>query len=133
MTKQELIEMCLALPGTYEDYPFDELPGTNATAVMRHAGNRRSFALIMYHNGTLYLNLKCDPLEADLLRSLYAGVIPGYHMNKVHWNTVVMGADVPDDEIRRQIEMSYDLTRPRARQRGNLQAETVIARGAATE
>lgn len=113
MTKQELIDMCLQLPGVYEDYPFDELPGPDATAVMRHMGNRRSFALIMRHAGQLYLNLKCDPLEADLLRTLYAGVIPGYHMNKQHWNTVVMDSDVPDDEIARQIEMSYDLTRPK--------------------
>lgn len=113
MTRQELIEYCLSLPAAYEDYPFSELPGDGATAVMRHSGSRRSFALIMEHDGALYLNLKCDPLEADLLRQLFAGVIPGYHMNKTHWNTIVMGSDVPEEEIRRQIQNSFDLTKPR--------------------
>lgn len=112
MTKQELIEYCLTLPGAYEDYPFDEFPGDHATAVIRHRGNRRSFALIMEHSGQLYLNLKCAPAEADFLRCVFKGVIPGYHMNKEHWNTVVMGSDVPEDEILRQINGSYNLIRP---------------------
>lgn len=117
MTRQALIDHCLTLPGAYEDYPFDALPGEGATAVLRHRGNRRSFALIMEHQGQLYLNLKCDPLEADLLRQLFRGVIPGYHMNKTHWNTIVMGADVPEAEIKRQIEASFDLTRPKVKKR----------------
>lgn len=113
MTRQEIIEFCLSLPGAYEDYPFDELPGDGATAVMRHLSNKKSFALIMEHEGKLYLNLKCDPAEADFLRQVYTGVIPGYHMNKHHWNTVIMGSDVPADEIKRQITNSYDLIRPK--------------------
>lgn len=111
MTKRELIEYCLTLPGAYEDYPFDELPGDKATVTLRHMGNRKIFALILEHNGQLYLNLKCSPLEADLLRQLYRGVIPGYHMNKTHWNTLVMDSDVPEEEIKRQIGSSYDLVR----------------------
>lgn len=115
MTKQELIDYCLTLPGAFEDYPFDELPGDKATAAMRHRGNQKIFALILEHEGQLYLNLKCDPMEADLLRQLFQGVIPGYHMNKTHWNTLVMGSDVPEAEIRRQIDASYDLVRPKVR------------------
>ena len=115
MTRQDIIGYCLTFPGAYEDYPFDEVADDNATTVMRHKGNKKSFALIMRHNGELYLNLKCEPLEADFLRQIYKGVIPGFHMNKTHWNTIVIGSDVPKEEIKRQIRMSYDLIRPKVR------------------
>lgn len=107
----------MTLPQAYEDYPFDEIADDNATAVMRHGTNKRSFALIMRHKGELYLNLKCDPLEADFLRQVFKGIIPAYHMNKTHWNTIIIGADVPEDEIKRQIEMSYDLIKPKMQKR----------------
>ena len=115
--KQSLIDFCLTLSGTYEDYPFDDVIDENACTVMRHRQNKKSFALIMRHSDELYLNLKCDPLEADFLRSVYKSVIPGWHMNKTHWNTVIMGGDVPDDEIQRMIESSYDLTKPKVRRK----------------
>ena len=114
-TRREIIEYCMTFPAVYEDYPFDEAADENATTVMRHGANKKSFALIMRHKGELYLNLKCDPLEADFLRKIYKSVIPGYHMNKTHWNTIVIGGDVPDEEIKRQIGMSYDLIRPKTR------------------
>ena len=56
MNRRELIDLCLTYPDAYEDYPFDPLPDENATAVIRHKKNRRSFALILRHNGMLYLN-----------------------------------------------------------------------------
>ena len=117
MTRCELIDLCLTLPHAYEDYPFDEVADDSATAVMRHGVNKKSFALILRHEGELYLNLKCELMEADFLRQIYKGVIPGYHMNKTHWNTIIIGSDVPDEEIRRQIGMSYDLVKPKARKR----------------
>jgi predicted DNA-binding protein (MmcQ/YjbR family) len=116
-TRRELIDYCLTFPFAYEDYPFDELVDENATTVMRHRANKKSFALIMHHNGKLFLNLKCDPLEADFLRQAFEGVIPGWHMNKEHWNSVIIGADVPDEEIKRQIGNSYDLIKPKVRMR----------------
>jgi predicted DNA-binding protein (MmcQ/YjbR family) len=81
-TRQELIDCCLTFPAAYEDYPFDEVADENATTVMRHKANKKSFALIMRHHGKLYLNLKCEPLEADFLRQAFEGIIPGYHINK---------------------------------------------------
>ncbi len=54
-------------------------------------------------------NLKCDPDEAVMLRDIFEGVSPGYHMNKRHWNTISLDADVPDGEIERMIEASYRL------------------------
>lgn len=118
ITRSELITYCLTFPHAYEDYPFDEVAGDdNTTAVLRHRTNKKSFALIMRHKGNLYLNLKCDPMEADFLRQIYKSVIPGYHMNKTHWNTIVIGGDVPDEETKRQIGMSYDLVKPKVRKR----------------
>lgn len=120
ISRKQLIEYCLTLPQAYEDYPFDEIADDNATTVMRHGANKKSFALIMRHKGELYLNLKCEPLEADFLRQMYEGVIPGYHMNKTHWNTIIIGGDVPDEEIRRQIDTSYGLVKPKAQKRRRL-------------
>jgi len=56
-------------------------------------------------------------MEADFLRQAFIDVTPGYHMNKTHWNTVYIGGDVPDNELRRMIEKSYDLIKPKARKR----------------
>ena len=117
MTRREIIDYCLTLPGAYEDYPFNEVVDETATTVMRHSGNTKSFALIMRHGNALYLNLKCDPFEADMLRQIYTDVIPGYHMNKRHWNTIIVGGDVPAPVIRQMIDVSYDLIRPRKRRK----------------
>lgn len=111
MNRREWIDYCLTLPDVYEDYPFDDPSDPHAWTVMRHRQNRKSFALIFERNG-LCLNLKCDPLRADFLRGYYKGVTPGYHMNKRHWNTVQLNADVPDEEVRDQIIHRYELTRP---------------------
>ena len=116
-TRREIIEYCRTFPAAYEDYPFAELPGDGETTVLRHRTNKKSFAMILNHDGKLYLNLKCEPLEADFLRQAFEGAIPGWHMNKEHWNSVIVGSDVPDDEIKRQIGMSYDLIKPKVRKR----------------
>ena len=112
MTRTQLIQHCLALPLVYEDYPFDTIAGAGAWTVMRHRANKKSFALIYQRNGKLCVNLKCNPLEAELLRKIYADVTPGYHMNKTHWNTVTLGGDVPADVLTRLIAQSYGLTKP---------------------
>ncbi|MCL1882061.1 MAG: MmcQ/YjbR family DNA-binding protein [Oscillospiraceae bacterium] len=110
MTKRELIDLCLTMPNVYEDYPFDE----NA-AVIRHKDNKKMFALIGICNkskeGRLFVNLKCEPNEADFLRNIYTDVIPGWHMNKKHWNTVYVDGDVPFEELQRMIGHAYDLIR----------------------
>lgn len=110
MTKRELIDYCLTYPTAYEDYPFDD-----TSAVMRHKGNGKMFALIGERNGAVYINLKCEPMRADFLRSVFRSVTPGWHMNKVHWNTVTMGGDVGGDELYEMIQHSFDLTKPKVR------------------
>ncbi len=117
MTRHDIIEYCLTMPLAYEDYPFDDITDAGAWTVMRHQANKKSFALIYESGGKLCVNLKCEPVEADFLRQMFADVTPAYHMNKTHWNTVTLGGDVSDDELRRMIERSYDLTKPKVRKR----------------
>ena len=119
MTRQELIDFCLAFPGAYEDYPFDNIVDAGAWTVMRHRANKKSFALIYERNEKLCINLKCDPFEADILRQAFKDVIPAYHMNKVHWNTVLMGGDVSASELKYMIEQSYGLIKPKMRRKNN--------------
>lgn len=116
MTKQEIIEYCLTMPGAYEDYPFDEI-----WPVMRHGSNKKSFAFIYERHDRLCINLKCDPERADFLRQIYRDVEPGYHMNKTHWNTVSAGGDVPEQELHKMIQHSYDLIKPKTRKAGRNQ------------
>jgi len=115
MNRKELIEFCLTFPAAYEDYPFDDVMDETAWTAMRHRSNKKCFAFITVHNGRLMANLKCDPLEADFLRSAFRDVTPGYHMNKTHWNTVYIDGDVPEEELQRMIANSYDLIKPKVR------------------
>ena len=83
---------------------------------MRHNENRKSFAFIFERDG-LCINLKCEPLRAELLRKIYPCVTPAYHMNKTHWNTVRVNAGLPEQELSDMIAHSFELTRPKARAR----------------
>jgi len=115
--RQSIIDFCMALPAVYEDYPFGNIKDIGIWTVMRHGANKKSFAYIYERHGKLCVNLKCDPLEADLLRQMFADVTPGYHMNKTHWNTIAIGGDVPAEILQKMIEGSYDLIRPKLRAR----------------
>lgn len=103
-TRKKWIAYCLTFPAAYEDYPFDG----NWTA-MRHSANKKTFAFIYERNGQLCLNLKCDPFAADFLRQAYPSVTAAYHMNKTHWNTVILDGSVPDSEVEKMIADSYNL------------------------
>jgi predicted DNA-binding protein (MmcQ/YjbR family) len=114
MTLQDLIDFCLTFPDAYEDYPFGD-----GWCVMRHKVNRKGFAHIYGSSDCPFINLKCDPFEADFLRRTFKDVTPAYHMNKTHWNTITPGGDVPEEEIKRMVGNSYDLIKPKARKRKN--------------
>lgn len=93
----------LGLKGVTFDYPFDE-------RVRVYRIGEKMFALTNVKESPLRVNLKCDPLYALELRSLYEGIIAGYHMNKKHWNTItVEDSDVEDNLIKELIEHSYTL------------------------
>jgi predicted DNA-binding protein (MmcQ/YjbR family) len=120
MTRKELIAYCLTFPAAYEDYPFDEDTGAeNAWTVMRHGANKKSFAFIFERSGKLCVNLKCEPMYADFLRGIYPAITPGYHMNKAHWNTVSLDGSVPEDELLDLVNRSYDLIKPKLKNKKN--------------
>lgn len=116
MTKEEYVEFCKNLGGAEVDKPFNE--DFEAT-VARHSDSKKWFALVMEYQGKNVVNLKCDPMESDFLRSVFKGVIPAYHMNKVHWNTVFLESDVPDEEIERLTFVSFELTDKRKKRQKN--------------
>ncbi|MGI8305557.1 MmcQ/YjbR family DNA-binding protein [Saccharopolyspora hattusasensis] len=102
MTPQELKNACFALAGTREEFPFDE---TNS--VFKVSG--KIFAISRLGGDPLKVSLKCEPELAVHLRAQHPAITPGYHLNKRHWNTVVVDASVPDQLVLDMIEDSYDL------------------------
>lgn len=117
LSRKEWIAYCLTFPGAYEDYPFGEDSAGNMWTVMRHSKNKKSFAFIFERNGFLHINLKCEPMQADFLRSVYPSVIPAYHMNKVHWNGIILDGRIPDEKIFLWIEQSYALIKPKQKRK----------------
>ncbi|UTA47562.1 MmcQ/YjbR family DNA-binding protein [Simiduia sp. 21SJ11W-1] len=85
-----------------EDTPFGP-----EVLVYRVCG--KMFALLSWQDDPLRLNLKCDPVEAGFLREQYSAILPGYHMNKKHWNTLVLDGSLPADFLQAQINSSYAL------------------------
>ncbi len=102
MNLEELRTYCLQKKGASIDFPFDDV-----TMVIKVGG--KMFILIAIDSDPLSINLKCDPFIAEGLRERYNAVIPGYHMNKNHWNTVILDNTVPDKIIRDMIDDSYAL------------------------
>ncbi|MFG2617938.1 MmcQ/YjbR family DNA-binding protein [Streptomyces sp. NPDC048507] len=101
MTPAELRALCLEFNAAVEEFPF-----TPETSVFKVLG--KVFALTALDAEPLKVNLKCDPEEALRLRAEHAAVVPGWHMNKRHWNTVTVGG-LPDALVRELVEDSYDL------------------------
>lgn len=108
MKREEIIKYCLELPNTYEDYPF---PEDTFSTVMKHTGNKKWFALLMNVKGKLYLNVKTNPEYSDMLRNTYSYIIPAYHMNKEHWNTIIIDKNVDKNIVKELLEQSYELTK----------------------
>lgn len=104
-TREEALEYGLSFPQTYGDTPFRD---TNWQLV-RYAGNKKAFLWTYERDGYINLNVKVDPEWRDLWRSAYESVIPGWHQNKEHWNTIILDGTLPDREIKRMIAESYDL------------------------
>ncbi len=115
MTKEAYLEFCGTIAAAVADTPFEN---DTKSVVIRHRDTRKWFGLIMELDGKAVVNLKCEPMEADFLREAYNGIIPAYHMNKVHWNTVYLDSDVPDDEICRMTMTSFFLTSKKERNKG---------------
>lgn len=108
-TREEAVGFCLTLPDTYEDAPFHDLNWT----VVRCRQNRKVFAWIYERQENIWINVKVDPEWRDFWRNAFTAVIPGYHLNKEHWNSIILDGTVPEKDIRRMIADSYDLVRPK--------------------
>ncbi|MFF2483565.1 MmcQ/YjbR family DNA-binding protein [Paenibacillus sp. NPDC058071] len=95
---ERLIEYCLSKPGASKEYPFGPDP-----LVMKAGG--KMFAVF----GDDSISLKCEPMLAADLRDRHEAVVPGYHMNKKHWNTVYWNRDLDDEDLQGMIDHSYEL------------------------
>lgn len=102
MDLESIRQYCLKKPGTTEELPFG--PDTLVFKVLN-----KMYLLIGLDNTELRFNVKCDPEKAIELREQYTSVIPGYHMNKKHWNTIIIANDLDDEFIFQQIDNSYIL------------------------
>ena len=105
-TREEALSYGLSFPGTYQDAPFHD-PNWQ---LVRVEGSKKAFLWTYERDGFLNLNVKVSPEWRDFWRSAYPSVIAGWHQNKEHWNTIILDGTVPDEEIRRMIAESYDLT-----------------------
>lgn len=104
-TREEILAYGLTFADTYVDTPFSD---TNWQLV-RVKQSKKAFLWTYEKDGFLNLNVKADPEWRDFWRSTYESVIPGYHQNKEHWNTIILDGSIPNEDVKRMIAESYDL------------------------
>jgi len=104
MNTETLRDYCIAKPGVTESFPFDTV-----TLVFK-VGNKL-FALLDTESRPTTINLKCDPELAVQLRETFAAVLPGYHMNKTHWNTITLDGRVRWNDVQEWVDHSYELVK----------------------
>lgn len=102
MTHKEVEAYILSMPNTRLEYPFGE-------GVAVYKTGEHMFALVAEGKEPVNISLKCDPQLSTVLRERYETVMPGYHLNKKHWNTVVLTGQLPWEEVQALIRHSYDL------------------------
>lgn len=108
MKHKDMEEYLLSFPNTWLDYPF----GPEASVYKvghKETGEGKLFAIISEGSDPLRVSLKCDPLLAQTLREKYESVLPGYHLNKKHWNTIICSGQLSDDDIKDLARLSYEL------------------------
>ena len=104
-TREEALAYGLSFPHTYQEAPFHD----ENWQLVRVKGSKRAFLWTYELEGRMQLNVKVSPEWRDLWRQAYEAVIPGYHQNKEHWNTIILDDTIPDNEVKRMIAESYDL------------------------
>lgn len=104
-TRQQALSYALSFPDTYQDAPFRD----DNWQLVRTKKGKKAFLWTYERNGFVNLNVKVDPQWRDFWRETYSSVIPGYHQNKEHWNTIILDGSIPRAEIERMIADSYDL------------------------
>lgn len=104
-TREEAIKYALSFPDTYTDMPFRD----ENWQLVRVTSNKKAFLWTYEMEGYIRLNVKVEPEWRDYWRGAFSSVIPGYHQNKEHWNTIILDGTVPDQVIENMIEQSYEL------------------------
>ena len=104
-TREQALQYGLSFPDTYVDAPFHD----QNWQLVRYKGNQKAFLWTYERNGYLNLNVKVDPQKAFFWRDIYHSVVPGYHQNKDHWNTIILDGSIPDKDVKLMIAESYDL------------------------
>lgn len=104
-TRKEVLDYGMTFPDVYVDAPFHD----DNWVLLRYRKNRRAFAWTYEKDGHVQVNVKVDPEWRDFWRNAYAAVIPGYHQNKEHWNSIILDGSIPEEIIRQMIAESYDL------------------------
>ena len=104
-TRKEALKYALSFPDTYQDAPFHD----QNWQLVRYKENNKAFLWTYEKDGYINLNVKVDPEKAFFWRDVYRSVIPGYHQNKEHWNTIILDGSIPDKDVKLMIAESYDL------------------------
>lgn len=104
-TREEALAYGLSFPDTYQQAPFHD-PNWQ---LVRVKGSKKVFLWTYERDGYINLNVKVDPEWGDFWRSTFDAVIPGWHQNKEHWNTIILDGSIPDQDVKRMIAESYDL------------------------
>ncbi|MCI9081281.1 MAG: MmcQ/YjbR family DNA-binding protein [Lachnospiraceae bacterium] len=104
-TRKEALEYGMSFENVYMDTPFRD----DNWVLVRSRKNKKAFLWTYEYEGQMRINVKADPEWRDFWRNAFESVLPGYHQNKEHWNTVILDGTIPDDTIKRMIAESYDL------------------------
>ena len=106
-TRKEALEYGLSFPDTYKEAPFHD-PNWE---LVRVKGSKKAFLWVYEKDGVICMNVKVDPEWRDFWRNAYTSVIPGYHQNKEHWNTIIVDEKADWLLVKELIEQSYQLTK----------------------
>lgn len=112
-TRSDAISFCLTFENVYEDYPFSD----KNWCVIRHRANNKVFAWIFERDEHIWINVKCKPEWLSFWRNSFRSVVPAYHLNKEHWNSIILDESIPESEIHTMISESYELTRPKIKKK----------------
>ena len=104
-TREQALKYGLSFPDTYLDAPFHD----NNWQLVRFSGNDKAFLWTYEKDGYVNLNVKVEPDKAWFWRDAYRSIIPGYHQNKEHWNTIILDGSIPEKDIKLMIRDSYAL------------------------
>lgn len=104
-TREEALRFGLSFPNTYQEAPFHDMNWQ----LIRIKSNKKAFLWTYERNGYINLNVKVDPEWRDYWRDAYDAVVPGWHQNKEHWNTIILDGSIPDVDIKNMIGASYEL------------------------